>query len=575
MARVTVEILTSAGVKVAQMGDRECACITKRTINGEWNVQVSYTVPPAGQAEDKSVYFVQGSIVRVRNFEDSTYRDFVITNPAAQRNDNGVISFVVVGDHASIVEWNRVLIKATLGIVNVTPTTVLAKFLSYAAAYNTLGTIEPAMRLSIPDVGWETVQSGINKLLKLSGGELEIESDGKVSIYSQLGDDNGVRVVYGKNMNSLRNTKFYSRIANKVYGVGGGQPAATIAGARHTVASAVGSTITADSAKLCPENDAWNGFKLKFQTGTQAGVSFTINDCTHGATQDSFVLASAPSGVVAGDKFTITESDGTPVKYLLSPASVALYGTIEGCCKDTGFTDAVNLVAYPAMDGTYSAGLCQGWTKVGTPTVSEETNAAYLQYGTKSQKVIGATALDGISQVVPVVSGRYYFCSAWVYVQTGSVTFQVTDGVSTWKVVKSAGTGWQQFSIVEKMAASTITVKLESANATFWIDAVQVTEGVLNRSFTNNSSMTELWNKTFDQIMKTKDPQVEYSVDFVDLYKMYPVDYPMDKISLGDTVSVYDSALGISGLKARLTSVAADEFFPEKTKYTISNIIGV
>ena len=77
----------------------------------------------------------------------------------------------------------------------------------------------------------------------------------------------------------------------------------------------------------------------------------------------------------------------------------------------------------------------------------------------------------------------------------------------------------------------------------------------------------------YDKIIKTKDPLVEYSVSFVDLFKMDPNAYPDDAIALGDTVVIYDSELDISDLTARVKKITRDEFHPELTRHTVSNVV--
>ena len=123
-----IEILTSAGVKVAQLDERECSCSTRRVINGEWSVDLQYPIPTSDR-EDKSSLFTDQGKIRVVS-TDGTATTFEITKPIKTRESNGTKVVSVSGEHYGIVALGRKLIKAQLGIKGVSPTVVLTKLLS-------------------------------------------------------------------------------------------------------------------------------------------------------------------------------------------------------------------------------------------------------------------------------------------------------------------------------------------------------------------------------------------------------------------------------------------------------------
>ena len=61
--------------------------------------------------------------------------------------------------------------------------------------------------------------------------------------------------------------------------------------------------------------------------------------------------------------------------------------------------------------------LADGWTKVGTPTTTENTTATFTEHGTSSQKVVAATT-EGIQDVVTVVAGTRYVGMVNLYIET-------------------------------------------------------------------------------------------------------------------------------------------------------------
>lgn len=571
--RTVIELLDSTGAKVAQLDCGECSASTSRVLNGSWTIDIKYPVPPDGIGENKSAYLTAWQYrARVRDLNASTYQTFTLTKTTEKKSSNGSVEISASGEHRVIMEFNEKLITGHLTFVNQTPTQILTRILTYASGWS-CGTVGPTNLVSL-DLSWESVMSGINKLLAICGGEWNPdEVNSEVDISSALGTSNYVHVRQGINLESLQRTKYMRNAVNKMYGVGDG--ATSIAGARHVVSGYVSGTgvLTAVGNKIVPENDSWNtAYRVKFASGTEAGNSFVITDCVHGATSDTLTISTGRT-IAAGDKFFIETTAGVAVNFIRAGVSITSIGTIEGANVNTSRSDAANLVATPALDGTYTAGLCQDWTKEGAPTVSENTTLDYLQFGAKSQKIIATADAQGISQSVAVTSGLYYLISAWVYISSGTVKLQVSDGVTTWTSKKTT-TGWQRFNILERAGSATLTVKILQDGApatTFYMDAVMVVASVSIINFTGNADNKSLWDETFDALMLVKDPSVEYECNFIDLYKISPLDYPFMEISLGDYVIVTDDELGIAALSLRVDKVNADVFRPEFTKYTVTN----
>jgi hypothetical protein len=461
--------------------------------------------------------------------------------------------------------------------VNATPDFIMSVLFPAGHTYSTYhkGSVVPTTPITVT-ISWETVLSAVRKILDATGGEYDIvESTNTINIYASMGAANMVNVRTRKNLKGLEIKRYSKNIINELYGAGGGVTPSTIAGARHLVTYVNGATIRT-TANLVAEDDSWNtNFKLKFVTGAAITEAIAISDCSHTAAYDEFTLASPPVAAPAiGDKVVITDTSGNEINYIRAAASIASYGELKGIYKNPAYLDSVNLIEKPCLDGTYTASLCEKWTKAGSPTLAENTDAAYIRYGTKSQHVTGVSDNDGVYQTITTVAAQYYSIQAYVYIVSGTVKIRLVSGANTYEVTEDA-TGWQTISIpVTQINGTSVDIKILQSGAPvaeFYLDGVQATQTESERDFTDNSDPTTLWAETYTELIKLKDPVVEYRCNFADLNKMFPRDYPFDKISLGDTVLVYDSEMGVSGLSLRVEEMNYSPFSPESVEHVVTN----
>jgi hypothetical protein len=596
-----VEILNTSDnatwTKVAQLGAGECTCKVNRRINEDWVIDLTYSVPPLGQGMDKSAYLISWNArLRVSSLDDSTdVQTFLVTKTSIQKSVGGTMSLSVTGLHVAIVSMQNKVIDAEYDFQNMTPLQILTVLLAnHSWGWCSVVASSITEKLSLK-IGWETVASALQKTLDACRGEVDFtESSTTMTIYPVDGMGSALKYIHirpERNMKALSLQKYCRDAVNKVFGVGGGNPAATIAGARHPAYSVVGQVVTVDHAKLVPENDSWNGYKAKFATGMLAGSSFAVADCAHGAVRDTLTLTGTLTGAAAGDKIVITDSSGVEVDYLRAGASIASYGQIEAVYLNSEHGNAVNLVEKPFLDDAYTGGLCAGWTKNGSPTCSENTNAAYIQYSAKSQKVIGAADGDGVYQeVAGLTAGKYYRIKAniWLEGSTPASAINVYLGtddaipVSSSEIESEAAGRWVSIDVYGIMDASYFSggtvrisiVQIGAQAATFYVDAIQISEcpTEIGQNLTANCESLDLWKEVFDYLVQRKEPLIEYKCNFVDLNRIDPLSYPNERINLGDTVLVTDRDLGISGVSARVNEVSIDPFRPELTEHTVSNI---
>lgn len=580
-----LELLNKTGTKVAQLMQDECSVKVKRVINGEWSININYTV---NANNDKMEFFnlrkVKARIVNLKNIAD--YTTFILNKPNLQKSANGSIVLSVDGLHESIDSMKTEVVAGVFDFQSEHPALVLAKILSFSTKY-TLGTYPAIMTPVSIKLSWETVLSSLQRLLELSGAEYSVnEVAGTLSIYTALGATNKyIHIRPGRNLKSIKMVRYEDSITNKMHGIGGGDYPATIAGARHRVQSLVGNLISVEHNKLVPENDTWNTYKIKVETGTLAGQFFTITDSTHNTTYDSVLCSGTLTGLIAGDCISICNSNNSYVNYIIANNSVVTNGLQADVYKNTKYSNTINEVKTATLDGVYTAGLCQDYTKFGTPTVSKNTNVAFIKYGSASQRAQSTADGQGVYQSVRAAIGEYYVVKAYIYIVSGTVRLRIVMGSKVYQLTPIGATsdpvitGWQTFEAKVKSIDDDVILSIEqdgSGTAEFYIDAMQLSETNLvdgdleDRKFIKISEQTELWFETFDKLMKQKDPKVEYQANFLDLNKISPLDYPFEQIDIGDTVLITDKDIGVDAIPARITQVNYDAFRPELTEHTIT-----
>jgi hypothetical protein len=577
--------------KVAELHETECTVKVSRTLNTDWTISISYTPPSDDSVESKVQYFAPSgrtdkkSIrLRVRNMSDAAeYETFTVIGTVKSRN--GAPNYTITGEHVSVTAMSRKLITSAYDFQNVTADYALGVLLSVYACGFAKGVVAPTTKISVY-IAWESLLSAVQKILTACAGEYDIdEVNGLLNVSYELGSMKYIHIRPEKNLKSISCQAYQNDIVNVLYGVGGGTPVPTMASARHVVASILGQVVSVNHAKLVPEDDSWNtNFKAKFVTGALAGQSFVISDSIHiPGFMDSLVLTGTLTGAAAGDKIVITDLAGSEVPFLRAGTSISANGQSEAQYTNSKYSNAVNIVKTPFLDGPYTSGLCVDWTKEGLPTLSENTTVAYIQYGSKSQKVVCSGSGQGISQTVAVSATKKYRIKVNVFLEAANpaatlaiyantnllIDMQVSDTVTgKWILAEAYGSA----------GSSSVAIKIlqgGSVATTFYVDAVQISECEsedITQNFTPNCEQLDLWFEAFDKLATIKDARVEYKCNFVDLHKQSPLDYPYEKINLGDTVIISDDELGISGASARIKQMNYDPFNPDQTEHIVSNL---
>ncbi|MCE5248981.1 phage tail protein [bacterium] len=362
------------------------------------------------------------------------------------------------------------------------------------------GTVEPTAVIPFVRFEYEPVFDCLLRICSLTGGELSLDEDsGEVDILDTAGSDNGVIFRYGLNLKGASRSINTGRLANRVYGVGGGNPPLTLTGA--------------------------------------------------------------------------TASGG--MKYTDDTDSISAYGLREAVCHEPTLEEVINLAETPALDGIYTAGLCENWTTTGAPTVSKNTDAAYYLYGKASQRVQSTADGQGIQQTVAVTPGKIYSLLTHVIIASGTVRVQVSDGTSQYRrPAPLTGTGLAVVRI-ENWKANNDTVMAVifqegAGSADFYVDSVQIAEGALVKPFTIGKSADTLRDRTMEYLNAHKDPVITYDVDLVDLYGDIRAGREADRFELGDTVTVIDPTLSLD-VVTRVMERDVDILHPWRVRVSLDN----
>jgi len=361
------------------------------------------------------------------------------------------------------------------------------------------GTVEPTAAVPFVRFEYEPVWACLMRICSLTGGELSLDEEaGEIDLLSAVGTGNGAVLRYGSNLKGASRTVGASMLANRVYGVGGGEPPLRLTGA------------------------------------TQSGGKEYAEDAT----------------------------------------SIALYGLREAALHEPTLEEVVNLVATPALDGTYTGGLCQDWTNLGA-VVSENTDPDGRLHGNASQRVQTTAAGQGIEQDVTVTAGGVYSLLANVIIASGTVRVLVQDGTSVYKREDAVtGTGLAAVRIENwKANNSTVTVQIVQeggGTADFSVDSVQVAGGAHVKPFTVGKSADTLWERTTEFLAARKEPCIGYDVELTGEDAIVDPAGPGGVVGLGDTVTVIDEPLGID-VSTRVMEREVDLLRPWRVSVRLDN----
>ena len=218
----TIDILDDLKNRVAELTGVTVALLYERV-----NAPATLTVETADP--EKWEYMIPGkSFLRVRGTGETAGMTFRVREVRKARERERRCLMVearhLLGDMA-----DEVFADAA-DCVNHTPVELASRVMEYSAFG--MGTVEPAGTAPFVRFEYEPVLDCLLRICALTGGELELdESAGTMNIRNRIGADNGAVFRYGLNLIAASRTVSMARLANRVYGIGGGNPLLDLRGA--------------------------------------------------------------------------------------------------------------------------------------------------------------------------------------------------------------------------------------------------------------------------------------------------------------------------------------------------------
>jgi hypothetical protein len=213
--RYAIDILDSSRSKVAEFSGLIAARLREKI-----NTPALITVETV-EREEWGFITPGQSFLRFRTLPDGAKSTFRVMEVKQSRIRERA-SLTATACHILADAGNEIFSEA-VDCINHTPLELAQRVLGYSEFG--VGTVEPAGTIPIVRFEFEPVLDCLLRICTLTGGELELdEASGQISILYQIGESNGVIFRYGLNLKGAARTVNISRLANRIYGVGGGNP---------------------------------------------------------------------------------------------------------------------------------------------------------------------------------------------------------------------------------------------------------------------------------------------------------------------------------------------------------------
>lgn len=335
-----------------------------------------------------------GRVAELYKVDESWKRPFRISNFKSVR-DGSKYFYEVECEHLKY-DLARQIHLFTGDLIEQTPATHINLILNGSGW--SAGTVTPTTRLT-KTYNNNTRLFDLQELADKTGYELNFTATAggsrTVSLV-RIGNQNSTsNITFGKNLKSLTRD-FKLPEANRVYGIGGdgeNSIGMSIGTATHRITAVNFPNLALDSQKIVSSNGSWDGYNI---LNVDTGATDLVTGSFKGSGSDFDAITVLSGGDFnIGDRlrFTVYDFPNEAVKYIdyiEDKDSIDTYGQRHGKFVDESYSDVINLVGpynNSALSGTYSSGLCEGWLKLGTCTVAENSDTTYVINGSKSQRV--------------------------------------------------------------------------------------------------------------------------------------------------------------------------------------------
>lgn len=185
---------------------------------------------------------------------------------------------------------------------------------------------------------------------------------------------------------------------------------------------------------------------------------------------------------------------------------------------------ATNYVINPSFE-PWSAGVPVGWTTYGSPTLTQSSTYPTTWRGAYSCEIVGASGYRGVFQDIALTPGQSYRCSVYIYMVAGIAVMYAYDygNTSNGIVAVSSGAYWQRLSLTKVAAVGTggsglrLAIYTNNAAATFYVDCVQVEDGIETTTYIDGYEPGCYWNGAPNISSSTRSDQTREGGKIVNL----------------------------------------------------------
>lgn len=531
---------------------------------------------------------------------DGSWKEWRIFRPTSQRDGSNAVDGLLVcespltklsEDVVERVESNG-SVSHDFGLYGVAPADLAEFILGFAPSIFAAGTIDPTDPVDLI-FEWDSPLAALRQLAELTSSDLTLtrDVDGRYLVNLIAVEENpdpSLFIRYRKNELGIKRDRDADALLTRAYPRGASLDGfhSDMGAAAWLVASIDGSTVDLGEDAIAFD-DQFNGLFVQVLGG---GPLIEIVDTV--VADQQLVLASAP-GFNAGDRIHVRrDAAGTALTYLDNPVARAKYlsaGQHKSKVVDLPDIPGINnLVENPYLsDWTPSL---VGWTAITAAAIASESSGLFKRYGSRSARV-EAIQDDGIESawvpINPTEGSPYFSARIALLVVSGQVRLELVvednDGeeyiypdteiasttvIGTWvENLAIAGLDLAEISATR----CRIRVIAHAGDATFYLDAAQVTQSAGGaEAIYNGRAANDLWREANRTLIEHGEVEETFDIQFADLQRLSPDEYPAEKVELRAAASVTDSELGIA-ITTRIVEVVRDLLVPGAGRIRLSS----
>lgn len=365
--------------------------------------------------------------------------------------------------------------------------------------------------------------------------------------------------------NILTSERLRSRepLITRIYPTIGGTPALPYAYLR--VDSVAGSDIELRQAEtdapVVAFNDQFNGWYLENDAGTRTQITDSV-------ASTSVVTVASAAGYVAGAWCRlVADSAGTDLVYVANPTAATKVGMYP--VSGDLVTNLVNNPFLSRWPGSTSAPP-PGWSS-SAGIVSRNANPTFIRRGLYSMRLqYSAPGIIARTDLVTPAPGRgsTYSAKFTAFIATGGLQVQLRNQVNTALATITVGTGWQEIEFTGIAIAGATGLYLNCSNGTVgsdtYVDSAQITWGAAQAAWTQGSTPSIALTRANMELLTNATDPMTYTLTLADLQRWAPADWPYDELTLGATLSITDTELGVT-TTSRIQEITRDLRNPLRT----------